>query len=286
MKTHAYLITAHHEFPLLEKLLRLLDHEENDIYVHIDKKAPRAQYEVFAESYAPEHARVTFLPRIRVGWGGDSQIKAILNLLREATEFEHAYYHLLSGVDLPIKPHGEILRFFEERPERQFLSFVPMENSCLERVRYWYPFHNRVGNHWGSFWFYMERALLRVQKELGIDRLRKSALVWRKGGTWFSVTHAFALGLLDFMAQPEQRRAFRHSCCADEIFVQTFAWNSEFRARAVDNDLREIDWERGGPYTYTEEDFDFLTRSPDLWARKFSLEKHPGIVEQLINHLK
>ena len=35
MKRHAYLIKAHHQFDLLEKLLRLLDDERNDIYIHI-----------------------------------------------------------------------------------------------------------------------------------------------------------------------------------------------------------------------------------------------------------
>lgn len=35
MKRHAYLIKAHHQFDLLEKLLWLLDDERNDIYIHI-----------------------------------------------------------------------------------------------------------------------------------------------------------------------------------------------------------------------------------------------------------
>ena len=36
---HAYLIMCHNNFEQLKLLLKLLDDERNDIYVHIDKKA-------------------------------------------------------------------------------------------------------------------------------------------------------------------------------------------------------------------------------------------------------
>lgn len=35
---HAYLIIAHNEFDLLQKLISVLDDERNDIFIHIDKK--------------------------------------------------------------------------------------------------------------------------------------------------------------------------------------------------------------------------------------------------------
>ena len=35
---HAYLIIAHNEFEVLKRLISALDHEANDIYVHIDAK--------------------------------------------------------------------------------------------------------------------------------------------------------------------------------------------------------------------------------------------------------
>ena len=39
MKKHAMLIMAHNQFEILEKLLIMLDHERNDIYIHIDRKS-------------------------------------------------------------------------------------------------------------------------------------------------------------------------------------------------------------------------------------------------------
>ena len=38
MLKHAYLIMAHNQWAILAKLIRLLDDENNDIYLHIDKK--------------------------------------------------------------------------------------------------------------------------------------------------------------------------------------------------------------------------------------------------------
>ena len=35
---HAYMIIAHNQFELLERLIAALDDERNDIYIHIDKK--------------------------------------------------------------------------------------------------------------------------------------------------------------------------------------------------------------------------------------------------------
>ena len=39
MKKHAYLIIAHTQPELLKILLKMLDDERNDIYLHIDSKA-------------------------------------------------------------------------------------------------------------------------------------------------------------------------------------------------------------------------------------------------------
>lgn len=37
-KKHAVLIMAHNQFKILEKLMIQLDHERNDLYIHVDRK--------------------------------------------------------------------------------------------------------------------------------------------------------------------------------------------------------------------------------------------------------
>jgi len=36
-RRQAYMIMAHHDIPLLQKLVTMLDIPENDIYIHFDK---------------------------------------------------------------------------------------------------------------------------------------------------------------------------------------------------------------------------------------------------------
>ena len=49
--------------------------------------------------------------------------------------------------------------------------------------------------------------------------------------------------------------------------------------------MREIDWVRGKPYTWKEEDSDTLFQSRRMFARKFSSE-HLGIAEMVYKRLK
>lgn len=49
MKKHAMLIMAHNQFEILEKLMQQLDHESNDLYIHIDRKSR----EVYGKSLVP-----------------------------------------------------------------------------------------------------------------------------------------------------------------------------------------------------------------------------------------
>lgn len=39
IKKHAMLIMAHKQFEIFEKLMMQLDHERNDLYIHIDRKS-------------------------------------------------------------------------------------------------------------------------------------------------------------------------------------------------------------------------------------------------------
>ena len=45
MKKHAYLIMAHNNWKILEKLLNLLDDKRNDIYFHIDLNSDFIDFE-------------------------------------------------------------------------------------------------------------------------------------------------------------------------------------------------------------------------------------------------
>ncbi|MCI6059631.1 MAG: beta-1,6-N-acetylglucosaminyltransferase [Dorea sp.] len=117
MQKHAILIMAHNQYDILEKLLIMLDHERNDIYIHIDRKSGFFDEEHFKQLC--HHSRVTFIPRKRLHWGHSSLVECELDLMEAAVSSgeTYCYFHLLSGVDLQIKHTEEIHRFFDEHPD-------------------------------------------------------------------------------------------------------------------------------------------------------------------------
>lgn len=65
----AYLIMAHNEPVIFDRLVHLLDDERNDIFVHVDS---RSDAELFT-SVGLSKAKIYFMPQRRpVYWGGKS----------------------------------------------------------------------------------------------------------------------------------------------------------------------------------------------------------------------
>lgn len=286
-KRHAYMIMAHGNLSGLDKLISVLDDTHNDIYVHIDKKTKCFHPERYTQ-YA-QHARVVFVDRVKVNWGGFSQIKAELVLLKEATKTQHQYYHLLSGMDFPLKPQAEIREFFTVNEGKEFIRFDKAANQSgnfLDRVRYYYFFQNQIGRNKGLYYAILEKAqryLLLLQKRLRIDRTKHSDYKMYKGTNWFSITHNMAL----FVLQNEKNieRYFRFGFCADEVFLQTIVMVSPYKENIVNNSLRFIDWDRGTPYTFTICDYDALISNSNLFARKFNYEQTLTLINKLYTHL-
>lgn len=282
---HAYLVMAHTDPALLDQLLEALDDERNDIFLHIDKKADMD----ISQLYRPRRAGMDLIPRINVNWGGDSQIECELELLRCAVPGHYAYYHLCSGADLPIKSQDEIHSFFDRSDGKNYIKIDKGGNGSDQwryRVERYHFLQDKIGRNCGKYIGFMEKVecfLLSVQKLLGVDRLKRCPMALYKGSNWFSITDEMARYILQ--SEDRIRRYFYRSLCADELFLQTIAMNGPLRDTIVDDDLRYIDWERGSPYTFTIEDLELLSSVPDFFARKFSTEKDPAIVEAVMGAL-
>ena len=146
MKKHAYLIMAHTQPELLKMLLRKLDDERNDIYLHIDSKAK--DYPLDEVATVLQKANCVFTERTDVKWGSYSQINCEMVLLKEAVKCEHAYYHLLSGMDLPIKSQDDIHAFFEKYDGLEFVDedLPEISEAALSRVKYNHKFFGKAGS--------------------------------------------------------------------------------------------------------------------------------------------
>lgn len=282
-KRHAYLIMVHNNPYTFEKLMKLLDDERNDIYVHVDAKTKN--YPIERVKAEMKYSAVHLVPRIKVSWGGYSQIRTELNLLKCAVKGEYKYYHLISGVDMPLKTQDQIYDFFEKAEEKEFLGVSPFtENSDIYyRIQFYYFFQEAVGRGRGKhILVFLEKLLRHIQRYIGTDRGAKLTKRFY-GATWFDITHDFATYVLS--KEKEIEKQYKYTRCADEIFMQSILMDSHFKSQLNTNLSREIDWNRGSPYTYTKDDYGLLKSSTKMFARKFSDDKSE-IVDMIYEDLK
>lgn len=283
---HAYLIIAHNNFEILEKQVLLLDSPNADFYIHVDKKAGAFPAEALAA--LPQHSKIVFTDRTDVHWGGYSQIACELLLLKAALPGEYDYYHLLSGVDMPIKPRKQIEGFFQMHSGKEFLCFREKPSEHLNLYSRYMGHHfahdsglNAKTNEWVKF----------LDRSLCVLTPRKHYFPkedYRFGSNWFSITQAFAR----YVVSQEDliRRQFTQTMACDEIFLHTLCYNSTFRDHVYAGTeysefwhgcLRYIDFRRGRPYVFTAQDVEELLSAPAeaLFARKFDYGTHPEAVE-------
>ena len=279
---HAYMIIAHTNFEQLQTLIDLLDDVRNDIYLHIDRKAKNVP--AFSSKYSPIH----LIMPINVVWGGHSQIHCEMKLLEAASKGHYRYYHLISGMDLPLKTQDEIHAFFLEHDGKEFMEFN--EHACRtknfhDRVQYYYFFGNLGFNTRATFGHglrLLDRISVKAQKALGF--CRKSIFPLYKGAQWFSITDCLVQYVLS--QKDAIRKQFDYTFLTDEVFMLSVAMSSPLRDNIVNDCLRAIDWDRGLPYTFRKEDVPMLLASDSLWGRKFDQRVDGEAIEMIVQHFK
>lgn len=297
---HAYLILAHERFDQLRSLLALLDDIRNDIFIHFDARI--AVPDDIAG--ACRQATLSVLPdRMRVVWGTEDIFLAELKLLAAATWTPHVYYHLLSGVDLPLRTQAEIRA--KCGPEAaaagiQFIGFDRLEDYS-DRIRL---------HHWLQRWVRkrdpenpppwtailpqlavraIDKTLIGAQRLLRVDRLRGTGLAKvEKGSNWFSITQDFAAHLVERRAFLE--RIVRHTILCDEVVLQTILVNSPFdhpryHEPGFPGSLRTVFWKDARPVTLTTEHYDALMASGGLFARKFDDRVDADVIRRIRDEL-
>lgn len=266
---HAYLILAHHEFGLLQTLIDCLDDARNDIYVHIDKKVKN-----LPELHADKAQLIVLDQRVDIRWADYSMVEAEYALFKEAQKHgPYAYYHLLSGVDLPLKSQDYIHHFFEENQGKEFIGYTltEMTPEISRRMQRWhiFPKHfSRKRNVYSAF----RSVFLRCQELFGIKRNRQ--IVFTKGSQWVSITEQMVQLFLSQEAWAQ--KTFAHTFVPDECVMQTLCWNSSFREKlySITSDgegcVRCIGWKDDELIDWCAADYETLAASPSLFARKFS----------------
>lgn len=272
---HAYLIMAHNNIEQLNTLLKVLDSEYSDLYVHIDVKSSISEEDI----YVPSKSRLYFYKEISVFWADFSQVECEIYLLKKAVPNNYHYYHLLSGADMPLKTPKEISDFMAN-DNRIYLHY---SKECdTEKVRDYFKYYHFLQkklyivnrDHRFSWYKVLNKIILCGQKLIGIDRC-KDGIVIKKGANWFSIPSDAA----EYVIEKEKwiKDRFDKTRSGDELFLQTLFFNSDYINRlfrfneddGYESCLRYIDWNRGTPYVFRSNDYDELLNSNMLFARKF-----------------
>ena len=265
---HAWLVIAHNEWGILQRLISSLDAPDCDFYIHIDKKVRKLP------ALRAEKGRLTLLEnRMDVRWGHVSIVQCELLLLETAlARGGYDYYHIISGATLPLKPFSELDAFFDKQGGRSVLSGLRKDEAVQETLkmrRYscflrdfqsTNPFRKAA-----SQWLW--RACIAAQKKLGIEANRGK--VFYKASQWLSLTEEAARYLC---ARKEPiLKTYRRAFCGDEYFIPSELMASPLQERLINDDMYLfVKMNRASPDTYPLEKYDELTRSGYLFARKFS----------------
>ena len=293
MRKHAYLILAHNNFYILEKLIRLLDDKRNDIFIHIDKKVKIFDFNFFIN--LSKYSKIKFVDRINVGWGGFSGIKAELKLFKEAYKNSYEYYHLISGVDLPIKTQDYIHNFFLENRGKEFLTYLKPEftknNRIIERVNKYY-FLQEFGRDKRIIDFFSNLSI-KMQKLFNLDRCDNELDICY-GANWATLTNE---AVKEILKQEEWiYSTFKYTKCCDEVYKQTILVNNprfkknlylyEYNDAHISYNMRHIDWKRGEPYIFRINDYEELMGASGIFARKFDENIDMEIVNKIYETIK
>ena len=296
---HAFLIIAHNNWWQLKQLIQLLDAENHDIYVHIDKKSKSFSEKDFSNLTA--ESKVYFFQKYEVFWGGFSQVQVELFLFEKAYQQKYDYYHLVSGADLPLKSNRKIDTFFEKNQGKEFILYdnekLLNDPEISRRTRYYHYLQNyrrRYSQKWkNEFFTFWERVSLVMQIALHVNRVKNLDWAVKYGSQWVSITNDLVAELLK--QKDKITKVFSCTNCADELFVQTVAYNCGFKDRiycpedGMAENVRLIDWthgKNGNPYTFRSQDYQSLKTNKNLFARKFSESIDKEIIQRICSEIQ
>lgn len=236
----------------------------------------------------------------------DSLVEVELFLLQKAFTTHYDYYHIISGVDLPLKNNSEIDKFFEKNVGKEFILFdnkALVENPEISRRAKYYHFlqnyRRRFKQKWkNDFFTFWERVSLVLQIIFQVNRVKNLDWKIKYGSNWVSITDSLVAVILE--NKEKITKVFSRTNCADELFIQTIAFNCGFKEKIYQPDLnqtanlRYIDWNRGNngnPYTFKFCDKNLLIPSDskenkNLFARKFSESIDKSIINEVLMNIK
>lgn len=260
---NAWLILAHNEFEVLQRLITMLDTPESDFYIHIDRKVRNFP------DFIAQKGRVFILKnRIDSRWGDISLAEAEILLLETALQSGHySHYHILSGTHLPLKPFEDLVRFYESHPEEEIVRFWDRNEGDADFKLRRYHFLVRNIKYNRTISRLVWKSALFVQKKLGIRRYKQCQFL--KTDQWLSLTPHAATYLVSH--KDRILRKYRWSLCCDEYFIASELEASPENFQLYDcPNLLFVEFDNNSPISFPLSSFSQIQEKDYFWARKFT----------------
>jgi len=281
----AYLITAHKNPVQLARLVRSLNYQNVEFYIHIDQKVDLEPFINELNKLVTENIYL-IKKRTNVIWAGFSQVESILNsideILKRGADFD--YLITLTGQDYPIKNNKLIHDFFEMARGKQLIEQFPDIEWRIGRTMSY------------SFRYIKSRLLIAVLSCLKAKNLMNRFFPKQNvdlgrlyfGPAFFRITRECAQFILDYTKNHSKYvNLFKYAEYADECFFHTIIFNSPFAGNIVNNSLSYMRWVPGKAHTdvLTIHDYSTLEASDRFFARKFDAEVDEDILNMIDREL-
>lgn len=273
----AHLIMAHKNPRQLERLIVTMKHTMFDLYIHLDKKT-----DIKSFRHLDKYDNVFFIQnRIECNWGGYSFVKAILNSLTEVLNSgrKYEFINLMSGQDYPLKPMNDIYLYLTERLGMSFMAYELVGHSWWEHAVTRFKFY-----HFTDFKLMGRYPLQKIANTLMPHRKfpLNLPLYGSTNSSWWILSVEAAKYLVSFIQDNAKLKKFmKFTWGADEFLITTIIMNSPYKDKVVNDNLRHIDWSRGGahPKIFSKNDLQDLVQTDKCFARKFDINVDEDILD-------
>lgn len=276
----AHLILTYTDPRQTERMIKHMQHEDFDFYIHVDKK-----YDINPYLILKNLPNVYFINnRIDIKWAGFTTVTGTFECIKEivATNIKYDFINFMSGQDYPIKPASFLFDFFRRNIGKEFLSYRDIKNDWKEGLirmeRYFLSSYNFKGSHT------IEKMLSYL---LPPRNLPYNLQPYGKSMFWMLSPLAAMYVVERVQNDPKLMRFFTLCWASDEFVFQTILLNSHFKDKVVNENYRYIDWSLGGasPKALVADDFNAIAQSNMLFARKISSDKSTMLLDLIDSKL-
>lgn len=283
MKKIAYLLSAYTYPETFKNLINVLNNEEADFYIHIDKKVNIKPFKDGLNSN-----NIFFLndkKRAKVSWASFSQITMQYNLITEALNSKEKYKKIinLTGTDYPLKKVEEINKKLLE--DKEYIIGYKLSDNDSE-----FLFKKVINKHitkYGNKIFQLFE-LLNIKKYKSYKEINYDIYF---GSEYWCLSYNVLKDLIDIWDKDTKIHSLiKNAFAPSEIWIHTLFFNSKYRDKGelykgIYNGLNDLSpliyfrYDSNRPKILNNDDYKEIKESNKLFARKLILGQSDKLID-------